>query len=171
VLTGSYADRIQRFYQEAVVGGNWDYARELIAPHAQITEGTGPESKIGPMSHALAGLTDVSVDIRHLVEGGGQVAVHYVLSATDTGGFSDGHPRASASAFGPSTSGASKASRWSRTGPAPTGWACSSSSGWWLRHGPRSLPRSCPPSFTRPCCYTRKELRCVPRKTKPSSTV
>jgi hypothetical protein len=87
VLTGSYADRIQRFYQEAVVGGNWDYARELIAPHAQITEGTGPESKIGPMSHALAGLTDVSVDIRHLVEGGGQVAVHYVLSATDTGGF------------------------------------------------------------------------------------
>jgi hypothetical protein len=87
VLTGTYADRIRRFYQEALVGGNWNYVRELVAPGARVAEGTGPEGKIQPISQALAGLTDVSVDIRHLVEGGDQVAVHYVLSATDTGGF------------------------------------------------------------------------------------
>jgi hypothetical protein len=87
VLTGTYSDRIRRFYQEALVGGNWEYARELIAPHARVGAGTGPEAKIEPISQALVGLTDVSVDIRHLVEGRGQVAVHYVLNATDTGGF------------------------------------------------------------------------------------
>jgi predicted ester cyclase len=87
VLVGTYADRVRRYYQEAFVARNWDYVRELIAPHARVADGIGPDAKIGPLAGALGGFTDVSVDIRHLVEGGNQVAVHFVLNATDTGGF------------------------------------------------------------------------------------
>ena len=60
-------------------GSTWNTANSLdeqTAPHARVGARTGPEGKIEPISQALAGLTDVSVDIRHLVEGGGQVAVH-----------------------------------------------------------------------------------------------
>ncbi|MDQ6671547.1 MAG: ester cyclase [Chloroflexota bacterium] len=86
MLVGTYADRIRRYYDEAIVGQNWDYVRELIAPHAMVADGVGPEDKIKPMANAL-GFTDIGVDIRHLVEAGNQVAVHFILAVTDTGGF------------------------------------------------------------------------------------
>jgi len=90
MLTGSPADRIRRYYQDALVGGNWDYVRELIAPDAKVADGIGPEAKIGPISHAIASLTDMRVDIQRLVECGDQVIVHFIWSATDSGGFA-GH--------------------------------------------------------------------------------
>ena len=91
MLTGTYADRIRRYYQEALVAGNWDYARELIAPHARVADGIGPEAKIEPIARAVAGLTDMRVDIHRLVTCGAEVVVHFTWSATDTGGFA-GHP-------------------------------------------------------------------------------
>jgi len=91
MLTGSCADRVRRYYQEALVAGHWDYARELIAPHATVADGVGPDAKIEPTARAVAGLSDLRVDIQHLVEGDSQVAVHFVFSATDSGGFA-GHP-------------------------------------------------------------------------------
>jgi len=87
MLAGTYADRVRRYYQEAFVARNWDYVRELIAPDATTVDGIGPESKIGPLAAVLGGLTDVHVAIEHLVEGGNQVAAHFVLTALDTGGF------------------------------------------------------------------------------------
>ncbi len=83
----TYGDRIRRYYEEVYVGRNWDYVRKLIAPHAKVADGIGPEDKIKPIAGSLAGLTDVTVDILHLVEAGNQVAVHFVLNATDSGGF------------------------------------------------------------------------------------
>jgi len=91
MLTGSYADRIRGYYQQALVAGHWDYARQLIAPHATVAEGVGPEAKIQPIVAAVAGLTDMRIDIQRLVESGTQVVVHFIWSATDTGGFA-GHP-------------------------------------------------------------------------------
>lgn len=40
-----YGDRIRRYYEEVYVRRKWDYARELIAPHAKVADGTGPEDK------------------------------------------------------------------------------------------------------------------------------
>jgi predicted ester cyclase len=87
MLAGSYAERVRRYYHEAFVARNWDYLRQLIAPHASVPDGGGAEAKIAALGAALAGFTDVSIDIHHLVECGNQVAVHFVFNATDTGGF------------------------------------------------------------------------------------
>jgi predicted ester cyclase len=90
MAVSTHAERIRRYYDEVFTARNWDYLRELISPDAALAHGIGPEAKIGPLSAALAGLTDVTVDIEHLLEDDGQVAVHFVLHATDSGGFA-GH--------------------------------------------------------------------------------
>jgi predicted ester cyclase len=87
MLAGTYADRVRRYYHEAFVARNWDYLRDLIAPNAWTVDGIGPDAKIAPLASVLAGLSDISVDIHHLVEGSDQVAVHFVFTATDTGGL------------------------------------------------------------------------------------
>jgi predicted ester cyclase len=84
------SERIRRYYDEVFRARNWNYVRDLIRPDAVLAHGLGPDAKIGPMSAALAGLTDVTVEIEHVVEDHNQVAVHFVLHATDTGGFA-GH--------------------------------------------------------------------------------
>jgi predicted ester cyclase len=112
MLVGTYADRIRRYYDEAIVGHNWDYVRELIAPHAKVADGFGPEDKIKPTANALAGFTDIRVDIRHLVEAGNEVAVHFVLTVTDSGGFARRAPTGKRVSSGASSSGGSTASKW-----------------------------------------------------------
>lgn len=77
----------------------------MVAAPARVADGVGPEAKIEPLASALAGFTDMSVDIHHLVEGGNQVAVHFVLNATDTGGLMGALPQVCESACGASSSG------------------------------------------------------------------